>query len=80
MSTPDVKAPASVDVASAPVASAKESEVIATVKAPSYEVQIDRLGRIAKFYLQEGKYKDDKGERLQLVDASQGLFTSRSSF
>lgn len=73
-SAPDVKAPiVSTDVASAPVANAKESEVITTVKASSYEVQIDRLGRIAKFYLLEGKYKDDKGERLQLVDASQGL-------
>ncbi|NCD11719.1 MAG: membrane protein insertase YidC, partial [Epsilonproteobacteria bacterium] len=43
------------------------------VKAPSYELQIDRLGRIAKFYLSELKYKDDHGERIQLIDASQGV-------
>ena len=73
-SAPEVKAPVagSMDVASAPVVS-KEVEVIATIKAPSYEAQIDRLGRIAKFYLLEEKYKDDKGERLQLIDASQAL-------
>ncbi len=80
-SAPEMKAPtASADIAQSPVASPKESEVIATVKAPSYEVQIDRLGRIAKFYLQEGKYQDDKGERLQLVDASQGLLPLEMRF
>lgn len=56
----------------APTASLNE-QIIATIKAPSYEVHIDTLGRIAKFYLSEGKYKDKDGERFQLVDASQNL-------
>jgi len=73
-SAPDVKSVAnSADVTSAPMSSGKESEIITTIKAAGYEVQIDRLGRIAKFYLEEGKYKDDKGERFQLIDASQAL-------
>ena len=72
-SAPEVKSASSADVASAPMGSAKESEIITTIKAAGYEVQIDRLGRIAKFYLEEGKYKDDKGERFQLIDASQSL-------
>ncbi len=70
---PEVKASPSVDVSGAPMVLSKENDIIATVKADAYEVQIDKLGRIAKFYLQEGKYKDEKGERFQLVDASQGL-------
>ncbi|MFB1007884.1 MAG: membrane protein insertase YidC [Sulfurospirillum sp.] len=72
-SAPEVKSASSADVASAPMGSAKESEIITTIKAAGYEVQIDRLGRIAKFYLEEGQYKDDKGERFQLIDASQSL-------
>ncbi|WP_245391485.1 membrane protein insertase YidC [Sulfurospirillum diekertiae] len=69
----DVKSASSVDVAGAPKSSSNVGEIIATIKAAGYEVQIDRLGRIAKFYLEEGKYKDDKGERFQLIDASQSL-------
>jgi len=61
------------DVTAAPTNATSTTEVIATIKAASYEIQIDRLGRIAKMYLQEGKYKDDKGERFQLIDASQNL-------
>jgi len=72
-SAPEVKSTSSADVAGVPMGSGKESEIIATIKAVGYEIQIDRLGRIAKFYLEEGKYKDDKGERFQLIDASQAL-------
>jgi YidC/Oxa1 family membrane protein insertase len=61
------------DVSASPTATSKANEVIATIKAASYEAQIDRLGRISKFYLLENKYKDDKGERFQLIDASQNL-------
>jgi len=72
---PEVKSVAnSGDIAQAPMTAGKEGEIIATVKAASYEVHIDRLGRISKFYLLENKYKDDKGERFQLIDASQNLF------
>ncbi|MDD3342435.1 MAG: membrane protein insertase YidC [Sulfurospirillaceae bacterium] len=64
----------STDVAAAaPITQAKENEIIATIKAPSYEMKIDKLGRIAKFILLEEKYRDDKGEQLQLVDISQNL-------
>jgi len=44
-------------------------EVIAKIKAKTYEVHIDRLGRISKFYLNEEKFTDENGERIQLVDA-----------
>lgn len=77
---PDVKTPSTMDVSNAPVATQKESEVIATIKAPAYELQIDKLGRIAKFYLEEAKYKDEKGERFQLVDASQNLLPLEMRF
>lgn len=69
----DVKSVSSVDVAGTPKSSSNVGEIITTIKAAGYEVQIDRLGRIAKFYLEEAKYKDDKGERFQLIDASQSL-------
>ncbi|WP_458699497.1 membrane protein insertase YidC [Sulfurospirillum sp. 1307] len=46
-----------------------QEEVILTVKAKRYELHIDRLGRISKFYLNEEKYKDENGERIQLIDS-----------
>ncbi|AFL68743.1 membrane protein insertase YidC [Sulfurospirillum barnesii] len=61
------------DISQATVASGSEHEIIATIKAPDYEVKIDRLGRIAKFYLGESKYQDDHGDRIQLIDGSQGV-------
>jgi len=80
-SAPEIKVPlSSADVATAPVASVSEGEIIATIKAPTYEVHIDKLGRISKFYLQEGKYKDDKGVRLQLIDATQALLPLEMRF
>ena len=69
----NVTSASSATLTGAPAGSSKLGEIIATVKAKGYEVQIDRLGRIAKFYLEEEKYKDDKGERFQLIDASQAL-------
>lgn len=69
----DVTAHNAAEIAGAPMSSSKLGEIITTVKAEGYEVQIDRLGRIAKFYLEEGKYKDDNGARFQLIDASQAL-------
>ncbi|MDD2383722.1 MAG: membrane protein insertase YidC [Sulfurospirillaceae bacterium] len=64
----------SADVATvAPVTQVKENEIIATVKSASYEMKIDKLGRIAKFYLLEEKYRDDKGEQLQLINVDQNL-------
>lgn len=51
-----------------------KEEVIATVVSDKYELKIDRLGRISKFYLREAKYTDENGERIQLVDAEFGPF------
>ena len=70
----------SADVTQAPQANQQGDEILTTVKAASYELQIDRLGRIVKFYLLENKYKDDKGERLQVIDASQNLFPLEMRF
>ncbi len=72
-SAPQIATSLSTDVADAPLVATKEGDIIATIKAPSYELHIDKLGRITKFYLLEGKYKNDQGERFQLVDATQGL-------
>ena len=38
------------DISNSPVSLKSENTDLVTVKAPSYELQIDRLGRIAKFY------------------------------
>ena len=51
-----------------------QEEVILTVKAKRYELHIDRLGRISKFYLNEEKYKDENGERIQLIDNKLKLY------
>ncbi len=68
------EATSSQEIAQTPlVGKENQNEVIVKVKAASYEMHIDRLGRISKFYLNESKYKDDKGERIQLIDASQGV-------
>ena len=64
--TPSVKVPTQ--------AVQNKEEVIATIIADKYEVKIDRLGRISKFYLSEAKYKDENGERIQLVDSELGPF------
>lgn len=61
------------EIVNAPAVSAKEGDIITTIKAIGYEVQIDRLGRIVKFYLEESKYKDDNFKRFQLIDESQNL-------
>ncbi len=50
-------------------AATTKSEIIATISAEKYEIKIDRLGRISKFYLNEPKYRDVNGDRIQLVDS-----------
>ncbi len=45
------------------------SETLVVIKAKRYEAHIDKLGRISKFYLNEEKYKDENGERIQLIDS-----------
>ena len=49
-------------------------KIIATIVADKYEIKIDRLGRISKFFLREAKYTDENGERIQLVDSEFGPF------
>ncbi len=74
--------PATTPTSSAPSSTAKvpahtkqtKEEIIATVVADKYEIKIDRLGRISKFYLKEAKYKDENGERIQLIDSELGPF------
>ena len=50
-----------------------KNDVIFTLKAKNYELKIDKLGRISKFYLNEKKYTTPEGERLQLVNDELGF-------
>ncbi|MBR8466052.1 membrane protein insertase YidC [Campylobacter sp. faydin G-140] len=45
-------------------------QIIATIKAKKYEILIDNLGRISKFYLNEAKYKTEDGSRIELTNSS----------
>lgn len=53
-----------------PVVSDAENTILVRIKSDRYEAQIDRLGRISKFYLNEPKYVDASGERTQIIDAT----------
>lgn len=55
--------------ASAPVAVEKTEEIIVTVEAEKYQLKIDKLGRIIKFYLKEDKFVLENGEKMQLIDS-----------
>jgi len=55
-------------------------KIITTVKAKNFEIQIDRLGRISKFYLNEAKYTSKDGKRLQLVDHTLGFLPLEMRF
>jgi len=66
-SSSDITTPSK--IAKVPVQSTKnDSEIITVVKAEKYELHVDRLGRISKFYLNEAKFKDEAGERIQLIN------------
>ncbi len=62
------------------IANKAKDEVIATIKAKNYELKIDRLGRISKFYLNEAKYTSAEGKRLQLVDDTLGFLPLEMRF
>jgi YidC/Oxa1 family membrane protein insertase len=49
------------------------TNVIAKVQAGEFEIHIDSLGRISKFYLNGKDFKDENGERIQLLDKKLGL-------
>ncbi len=51
-----------------------KEKTISTIVADKYELKIDRLGRISKFYLNEAKYTDENDERIQLIDSELGPF------
>jgi len=55
-------------------ATQKSEDIIATIVAQKYEVKIDKFGRISKFYLNKEKYRDEDGQRIQLIDSELGPF------
>ena len=48
----------------------QNNNIIATVTSENYELKIDTLGRIAKFYLNNPRYNNEDGTKLQLIDDS----------
>ena len=52
---------------SAPQTATTQSREIAVIKGEHFEAHIDELGRISKFYLNDEKYKNAEGERIELV-------------
>ncbi|MBN2964318.1 membrane protein insertase YidC [Sulfurospirillum sp. T05] len=73
-SAPQTPAPSSSVSQTAPSPSMSsaslDSEYIATVRGEHFELKIDRLGRIAKYYLNDAKFKNEDTSRLQLIDES----------
>ncbi|BCX79165.1 membrane protein insertase YidC [Campylobacter sp. 19-13652] len=57
---------------SSPVKPSDDSlnKIIAVVKSASYEIHIDALGRISKYYIEDSRYNDENGQRLQLLSLS----------
>jgi len=50
-----------------------KDKAIVTIKAKNFEMKIDKLGRVTKFYLNEKKYTSKDGKRLQLIDHKLGF-------
>ena len=44
-----------------------KSKIIATIKSKNFEVQIDNLGRIHQYILENKIFTDDKGKKLQIL-------------
>ncbi|MFK5882336.1 MAG: membrane protein insertase YidC [Sulfurospirillum sp.] len=57
-----------------------KDDVLVTVKAKRFELKIDRLGRITRFYLNEKKFTSKDGKRLQLVDHKMGFLPLEMRF
>ncbi len=55
-------------------------KIIVRVKSKNYDLEIDRLGRVVKFYLNEKKYRTKDGDRLQLVDSKSGFLPLEMRF
>jgi YidC/Oxa1 family membrane protein insertase len=60
------------NVKSAPSSDSKD-EIVTLVKADDFELHIDKLGRISKYFLNSENFKDDNGQRIQLIDTSFNL-------
>lgn len=50
------------------------ADALVLVVADKYKLQIDKLGRISRFYLQEDKFVLENGEKMQLLDTETGIF------
>ncbi|MDR2080826.1 MAG: membrane protein insertase YidC [Campylobacteraceae bacterium] len=50
--------------------SVNTDEIIAKIEASDFEIYIDKLGRISKYFLNGKDFKDENGERIQLIDNS----------
>jgi YidC/Oxa1 family membrane protein insertase len=57
------------DVKPTPYSESKD-EVITYVKSNDFEIHVDKMGRISKYFLNGENYKDDNGQRIQLIDSS----------
>jgi len=47
--------------------SLEQTQNIVRIKSPYFEAEIDSLGRISSFILQESKYKDKEGKQINLI-------------
>lgn len=56
--------------ASAPQTPSNSAKNIAVVKGAHFEAHIDSLGRISKFYLNDEKFKNEDGSRIELTSGS----------
>ena len=71
-SAPQVQEPQASQVTtspSQPTATGNNNDTIAIVMAEHFEVHVDRLGRIGKYYLNDERFINADNSRLQLVDS-----------
>jgi YidC/Oxa1 family membrane protein insertase len=50
--------------------SENKDEVVTYIKSDDFEIHVDKMGRISKYFLNGENYKDDNGQRIQLIDES----------
>ncbi len=79
--TPSINSNIPTKVAKPSTAASKiKDEAIVTVTAKKFELKIDRLGRVTKFYLNQKKYTSKNGERLQLINHKLGFLPLEMRF
>lgn len=70
----NINAPGVTAATNAPISTQTGSEdIVATIFANEYEAQIDKFGRVSKLYLNGENFKDENGQRIQLIDPSFAL-------